>query len=272
MAIDKQAEICEIIIGFMKAKVSFDSAFELWQSGGSFDFSVMDKLETKLYSLKDKTHLALRDSSDENSGWIQKADLFDLIIGSIFHEALHLKEYIYTLRSYAPRYSAFTNRKKGGRVDLYTDDFLKTSMDIVNEAKTNLPRKAYEVKKLFEDGLLLLEDIIKKYRNNSRVIRTLFTLSEIVDRVYGSGGLNLLYSRVYKNGPAEGYLRVGSCFMKDGFHNASLEAFEKAAEILEQGDEKNSLNGELLKKCRQLQKTHPSLQEKAEKLISKISS
>ena len=271
MAIEKQDDICEILTGFMKSKVRFDREFESWQSDNTFDFASMDKLEEELYHLKNRTHLTLRDGGRENSGFIQKADLFDLIIGSIFHEALHLKEYIYTLRSYAPRYSSFAGRKRGGKLDVYTDDFLKHSMAIVNEAETNLPKKAYEVKNLFEDALLLLEDIIKKYRGNSRVIRTLFTFGGTLDEVYGKDGLDMLYSRIYRNGPSEGYLRVAASFIKDGFYEPAYKALEKAAAAAKRDEIPDSLRGDILKKCQQLQKIHPQLKEQAEKLISKIS-
>lgn len=272
MAIDKQAEICEIITGFMKAKVRFNGEFESWESAGSFDSAVMDRLEEDLYHLKSRTHLALRDGKEQNSGFIQKADLFDLIIGSIFHEALHLKEYIYTLRSYAPRYNSFAGRKKNRKLDIYTDDFLKHSMAIVNEAKTNLPKKAYEVKNLFEDALLLIEDIIKKYRSNSRVIRTLFTSSEILDRVYGENGLEALYSKIYREGPAQGYLKVGASFMKDGFHKEAFNALEKAARAAKRDGLADALGENILKKCQQLQKVYPQLKKRAEDLISGMQS
>ncbi len=272
MAFDRQGEICEILTGFLKAKVRFDDEFESWQSVGVFDFTIMDKLEEELYHLKNRTHRTLRDGEQENSGFIQKADLFDLIIGSIFHEALHLKEYIYTLRSYAPRYNSFAGRKKNSRLDVYTDGFLKHSMAIVNEAETNLPKKAYEVKNLFEDALLLLEDIIKKHRSNSRVIRTLFTSKGVLEKVYGKSGLDVLYSRIYKNGPPEGYLRVGTSFMKDGFQDAAFKALEKAAGTAKRNNAPDSLRVDILKKCQQLQKAHPPSKERAEKLISEISS
>lgn len=256
----------------MKAKVRFDEEFESWESTGSFDFGVMDKLEEDLYHLKNRTHLSLRDGNELNSGFIQKADLFDLIIGSIFHEALHLKEYIYTLRSYAPRYNSFADRKKNRKLDVYTDDFLKHSMAIVNEAKTNLPKKAYEVKNLFEDALLLIEDIIKKYRSNSRVIRTLFTSSEILDRVYGENGLDALYSKIYRKGPAQGYLKVGASFMKDGFHEEAFGALEKAGRAAKRDGLADSLGEDILKKCQQLAKVHPQLEKQAENLISAMRS
>ncbi len=271
MTRQQQSEICEILIEFMKAKSRFDEEYKSWESGGRFDFNAMDDLENKLYNLKNKTHLALRDNTEDNNGFIQKADLFDLIVGSIFHEALHLKEYIYTLRSYAPRYTSFADRQKKGRLNDYADDFLKHSMEIVREAETNLPKKAYEVNNLFEDGQLLLEEIIKKYRRNSRIIRTIFTSRDVVEKIYGEGGLASLYEKIYKNGPAEGYLRVGASFMKDGFYDAAISAFESAARILGTDEDENPVRGELLKKCQQLQKNQPSLGKKAGQLIAMVS-
>ncbi len=271
MAVNKQSEICEILSGFLRAKVKFEQAYRSWRETGHFDFKIMDILETELYNLKNKTHQALRNPEEGNSGFVQKADLFDLIVGSIFHETLHLKEYIYTLTSYAPRYRAYADRKKRERIDSYTDSFLKHSMAIVNEAKTHLPEKANEVKNLFDDALLLLENIIKKYRNNSRIIRTIFTSVDTVEKIYGENGLQTLYSRIYKNGPPEGYLRVGASFTKDGFHDFALEAFESAAETLNKAVSPETVRQEILKKCHQLKKKHPASKEKVERLISKIS-
>jgi len=260
----ERQKICDLATGFYTTKAKFNKAFKHYEKmKGTFDFKVIDEFEKDLFHLKNNTHFAFRHNPE---GSLDREHLFDLIIGSIFHESLHLKEYIYTLESYEPKYRLL-EKQYLKRTDSYQDEFLKYSRGILKEAKENLPKKAIEVKSLFEDALSLLENMLKKYRTNKRLIRCLYMEREILNSTYGKNGLQNLYRFMYKGGAMEGFYRVGASFLKDGFYEPAAKAFEEAINADSGSANANELRQEIKKRCQLLQRKHPGM---AEKILAEI--
>ena len=261
---DKQDNICDLVIGFYRTKEKFGKEFNRYEKSGKFAFKVLDELEKDLYRLKNKTHAVFRFGAEDT---LDRQHLFDLIISSIFHEALHLKEYIYTLDNYEPRYALFEKKERQIRIDSHQDDFLKYSREILSEAKGNLPKKVIEVRNLFEDALSLLESILRKYRASKRLIRILYLERELLSSIYGEKGLENAYKLMYKGGPMEGYFRVGASFLKDGFYDLAVKSFEKALNTGSGNSREQELQQEIKKRCQLLQKKRPGV---AEKILARI--
>ena len=262
-------EICELVIGFYKVKEKFGKEFKHYQKQGKFNFKAIDAMEVDLYKLKNKTHTVFRNNVEASGGILEREDLFDLIIGSIFHEALHLKEYIYALQSYEARYMSFAGKKRKGRIDSIQDDFLKHSREIVREAKENLPRKTTELKSLLEDALSLMEGTLKKYRTSRRLMRILYLERDLLNSIYGENGLEYVYGIMYKGSAMEGYFRVGASFLKGGFHDFAIRAFGEALSANSSNDRENELRQEIKKKCQFLQKKQPG-DARVQKILARI--
>lgn len=261
---EKQNEICDLVIGFYSLKNKFGEEFACYEKSGKFNFSLFDELEKDLYRLKNRIHAVFRYGEEET---LDREYLFDLIIGSIFHEALHLKEYIYTLDSYGPRYRLLDQKERHMRTDSHQDDFIKYSREILTEAKENLPKKAIEVRNLFEDALSLLEGILRKYRGSRRLIRVLYLERELLTSIYGKNGLENVYTIMYKGGPMEGYFRVGASFLKNGFYELAVKTFEEALNRGSGSVHEAELKQEIKKRCELLQKKRP---EMVEKILAKV--
>ena len=261
---EKQNKICDLVIGFYRVKKKFGEEFGRYEKSGKFNFSLLDELEKDLYRLKNRIHAVFRYGEEET---LDREHLFDLIIGSIFHEALHLKEYIYTLDSYEPRYKLLDQKERRVRIDSHQDDFIKYSREILMEAKENLPKKAIEVRNLFEDALSLLEGILRKYRGSKRLIRVLYLERELLSSIYGKDGLENAYRIMYKGGPMEGYFRVGASFLKNGFYELAVKTFEEALNASSGSASEAELRQEIKKRCELLQKKRPGM---AEKILAKI--
>lgn len=266
---EKHSKICDLVIGFYRIKETFGGEFDRYHRGGEFNFEVIDAMETDIYRLKNEIHSVFRHGADLEEWVLERESLFDLIIGSIFHEMLHLKEYIYTLQSYEPRYILFEERKKDRKIDSHQDDFLKYSKEIVREARENLPKKAVEVRNLFEDALSLMKGILRKYRTSKRLIRVLYLDRKLLNSIYGENGLELIYGIMYKGGPMEGYFRAGASFLKDGFYEFALRAFEEALNVASGSVQEGELRQEIKKRCQLLQKRHPEIVE-VKKLLARI--
>lgn len=262
---EKHDKICDMVIGFYRIKSKFGKDFERYQKEGKFDFSAMDEMEKDLYSLKNETHSVFRYNVDET---IDREHLFDLVVSSIFHEALHLKEYIYTLQRYEPRYKTFAEKERYRKTDSFQDDFLKYSREIVGEARENLPKKAVEVRNLFWDALSLLEGVLKKHRTSRRLIRVLYLQRALLESVYGGNGLEDVYRIMYKGGCMEGYFRVGASFLKGGFYELAVKIFEEALDADSGSVHERELRQEIKRKCLLLQKRQPGV---VEKILARLS-
>jgi len=252
----KHDDVCNVIISFYKVKKSFGEACAYYEKKGKFDFSALGKLEEDLYMVKEGTHSVFRYGGEVV---LDRPCLFDLVIGSIFHELLHLKEYVYTLESYQPKYRVFEDKQRhketnGGRIR-----FLDRSREIVKEAKENLPAKTEEIKDLFEDALSLLDAILKKYRASRRLIRVLYLEREIVESIYGKGGLEKVYDIMYPGGAMEGYFRAGASFLNDGFYKFAVKAFEESLDAGKGSKRENEIKGQIKKKCQLLEKKRPGM-------------
>jgi tetratricopeptide (TPR) repeat protein len=261
---EKHDKICDLVIEFFRIKKKFRQEFDRYRKSGKFNFRSLDELEKALYYLKNETHAVFRYGAEET---LHREHLFDLIIGSIFHEVLHLKEYIYTLESYEPRYKLFAEKQGRMRIDGRKDAFLQHSKEILKEAKENLPKKASEVTNLFEDALSLIEGVLKKYRASRRLIRVLYLERELLESIYGEKGLEKVYGIMYKGGPMEGYFRVGASFLKNGFYELAVKTFEEALNKGCGNAHERELRLEIKRRCQLLQKKRPGM---AEKILARI--
>ncbi len=261
---EKHGKICDLVIGFFRIKKKFGEEFDHYEKSGKLNFRSLDELEKALYQLKNETHAVFRYDAEET---LHREHLFDLIIGSIFHEALHLKEYVYTLERYEPRYKLFAERQGRMRIDSRQDTFLQHSREILKEAEENLPKKAVEVTNLFKDALSLIEGVLRKYRAGRRLIRVLYLERELLNSIYGGNGLENVYRIMYKGGPMEGYFRVGASFLKDGFYELAVKTFEEALNKGCGSTREHELREEIKKRCRLLQKKRPGM---AKKILARI--
>ncbi len=221
-------EVSELIEGFYRARVSYREQMDDYRKDGGFYFLRMDELEKHLYRLKNDAHRIFGGSGDLQEQHFGREHLFDLIIGSIFHEALHLKEYIYTLEQYKTRYESMAHRYKFRKTSEPQDEFIEYTERIVTEAESELPVKAENINTLFKDAVAVSQSILKKFRRNRRLNRVLYIEADLIDKVHGQGGLKKVYDLMYSLGAMEGYYQAGMSFMHGGFFEEAEEAFNKA--------------------------------------------
>ena len=226
----RDTSLCELLIDFYMVTSAFEKEYARFKEKGEFAFPVMDAMEVDLFHLKNATHGIFREDTHDHEGGVNAEDLFDLVIGSIFHEALHLKEYIYTLVTYESRYRLFEKQAGSRKLAEHERDFLRYGKEIVREARENMPVKADEVRDLFRDATRQMEVILAQHRGNERVIRVLYVERELLELIYGENGLARVYEMIFPGGALEGYARAGSSFHKSGFYNEAAEAYALALE------------------------------------------
>jgi len=216
-------DICDIVMNFYRIFLDFQAEAVRYKSEQKYNFEKINDLGPRLYHLKNAVHDLASSVSD-----VGVDDLFDLIVGSIFHEMLHLKEYIYVLQSYEPRYAAFSKQAETRKLAEPEKDFLRHSLQIVDEAKLGLPEKTKELEELYRDALHLLEAVLRYYRENDRLIRCILLEKELFEKMLGDDGVAGLFEKMFDSGAIEGFCRAGENFLKSGFHKEAVSAFDEA--------------------------------------------
>ena len=93
-----------------------------------------------------------------------------------------------------------------------------------------LPEKTGEIEDLCRDCIVQIEGILRKYRNNSSIVRMMYVNCNIVKEAYPLGGIKYFYNVIYNYGVVEGYYTAGKCFEKNKFDKQAVEAYNSAIE------------------------------------------
>lgn len=101
---------------------------DLFERGAIEDISfdalralVGDNNESVLYRLKERSHALFRSEGGHESQAVRREALFDLAIGSLFHESMKLRENLYENEVYAPRLASLMEAEQGDPDDLFVE-------------------------------------------------------------------------------------------------------------------------------------------------------
>src|SRR5215831_5009120 len=78
-----------------------------------------DTESSALFRLKERCHALFR--AGELGGDLPRVALFDLAVGSLFHEAMKLRENLYQLQVYAPKVEAARSQAEPGSEELFEE-------------------------------------------------------------------------------------------------------------------------------------------------------
>ena len=130
----RDRQILEIVRGLLLSEQAFQEILKKYEQG-QLHFSdvgnwVDDKGQSLLYNVKEQCHSLFR---HVEMGSIRKKEwLLDLAIGSIFHEAMKLRENVYQLQVYRPKYLQY--KMKAGK-SAYETDYLRQFERIMSKAE-----------------------------------------------------------------------------------------------------------------------------------------
>ncbi|OGF44253.1 MAG: hypothetical protein A2452_05600 [Candidatus Firestonebacteria bacterium RIFOXYC2_FULL_39_67] len=218
--------IADIVINSLRIFSEFKAEYISFRKVKKLDFCRIDRLEKELFDLKDATHALFRAETAVKKE-IKETDLYDLIVSSIFHEMLHLKEYIYILEKYEPSFDLIEKKMEDKSLEDFKKDFLRHSREMVGEAKLGLPLKIQGINEIVEDAIKHLGQIIKVNSFDSHMLRSIFVSRELVESIYGANGLEKLYDSIYEGGWVEGYFLVAESFSKSGFYEEAATLLRK---------------------------------------------
>lgn len=221
---DKDRKVVEIVKLFLRSAVFYRKLFTDYQKGdlkfGDVQELVDDKGQSMLFNLKKNCQALFRN----NDHATEEEMLFDLAVGSIFHEAMIIRENCYQLEVYMPKVSQL--KKKAVKTS-YERRFLKEENIILVRAKKRLAEELKETNSLIKNTLEQLKVLLTSYSENGLLVRFLLEEEELVEKALGRGSLDAILSSMYEGGRLEGLIIAATSYHKSGYNNKAKEMIGK---------------------------------------------
>jgi len=226
----RDRKILEIVRGLLLSEVAFQEIFKKYKEGRLL-FSdignwVDDKGQSLLYNIKEQCHAIFR--YNETSHFHKKEWLLDLAIGSIFHEAMKLRENIYQMEVYRPRYLQY--KLKAGK-SAYERSYLQQFERIISKAEQGLGEGMEETRSLFRDAMAQSVDFFKESAENRYLVRFLLENQPLLRKVYGSKRAKEIFQVMFEKGLLDAYSLAGRSYLESEHYDLSSLYFSKASKI-----------------------------------------
>lgn len=222
----KDLEIVEIVKGLLGSAPIFADVVKEYNQG-NLKFSNVEKLvdttrSSPLFDLKERCHALFRYKDVEPCN--EKERLFDLTIGSIFHESMKLKENLYQLEVYGPRYLELEKNLGNPLPEREFRGFMK----IKSRAEQGLREGIEDLKELLRDVKEQLGELLKEYSKNQLLTRFLLENRALVQRVYGKKELEKIFASMYRGGIDQAYWIAGNSYLESQYFDMAHRVFKKA--------------------------------------------
>lgn len=188
----------------------------------------------RLWQLKDLCHLAW---PEDNIDRERSGNIFDWLIGSIFHETMKLKEDIYLL----VRYGSAANRMKEheGHWPLIVSNVPKAAprleniMDIqgvIVKAAADVVKQLEQIASLFNRASYMLRVVLSSLADNLLVVRFLVENEDLVQKIW-SEPLEDIFNDMYWGDGVEGYCRAGRSYLNGHWFYKALQVYKMALRV-----------------------------------------
>lgn len=234
--------LVDIVRDFIVVHHRFQALFSAFRNGTlEFEFVrhlVADSDSSVLFRLKERVHRLFRER-DPDLALRRGEALFDLAVGSLFHEALKFRENLYQLKVYGPKVRSL---RKQGAADM--DGLLAEFEKLMRAAADRLGESLRETETLLEQTRIQLPALLLELANGSSsqsaseiglVTRYLLGERDAVERVYPEG-VEALLSRVHDD-VLSGYLSAIHSHLASAHFDTGLALIEQARKRTVEDDE-----------------------------------
>ena len=187
-----------------------------------------DDASSALFRLKEHCHALVRVAGGEADGEIGPAELLDLVVGSLFHEAMKLRENHYQIRTYAVRVERLR-----ARADPAHAESTRELEHLLELSGRHLHEAFYEARSLMMLTRRHVRALLQEHADSGLVARALHERRESVDRVFdaeAADGTEVPLLDSLYGGPAQAALAVARSFLESAYFEEALTALGEAAE------------------------------------------
>ncbi len=186
---------------------------------------IRDDESSVLFRLKERTHALYRGPGGVVRGSTHREALFDLAVGSLFHEAMKLRENLYQREVYGPRVRALQS-DAGEESKALFDEFEK----MLGAVDDRLDEGVRELETLAQRTADQLRLMIADLRDDGAV-RFVIEKPEEVEAVFGVP-LDVLLEEMYGS-VAAGFESAGRSYLSSGAFEAARDCFSRALDQTE---------------------------------------
>jgi len=173
-----------------------------------------------LYRLKERCHALFRQAPSPGMD-VRREALFDLAVGSLFHEAMKFRESFYQREVYGPRVRELRSAA-GEDADPLFEDFEK----ILGAVALRLEETLHETEALLSHTREQLRVLLGERRENGHVTRYLLENAELVEEVFG-GTLDEILADIHGDA-SSAYATAARSYLVSGYYVEAEQAFAEA--------------------------------------------
>ncbi len=215
---------------FYKSYSDFTAIYKEYLESGLISFDQIEQLvgageDRGLWRLKDHCHQLWRAARLEFG---PRNDFFlDWLIGSIFHEAMKLKENIYIISRYVPQ---VRDEIKGLHETHGGIGSPGEWQRFLSSANQEIPKQAENLAFLFGRAVYLLRAEVISQGENVLLLRYFFENPHVVKELW-SESLSEIFTDLFSGRPEQGYCLVGKSYLDGHWHQQALAAYSAALEL-----------------------------------------
>ena len=172
-----------------------------------------------LFRLKERCHALFRAGGFDDG--LPRVALFDLAVGSLFHEAMKLRENFYQLEVYAPKVEAARREAESGTEGLF-EEFAR----ILAASRDRLTEALVESEALLEQTRRQFRVLLRAHRMNGLVVRYLLENAELAEEVLGES-LDAFWTDVHGDAVAA-YSLAARSYLESGYFDESKRVLAEA--------------------------------------------
>lgn len=195
-------------------KISFED-LEVWVGS--------ETIKGGLWRLKDKCHHLWRQPDPDAD---INATLLDWVIGSIFHEAMKLKENIYMVQYYGPQ----VERMNGNQVPETNRRFWQECQQFIKKTDNDVMSQMEGLGFLFGRGSYILRAMMPGQAHNALLVRFLVENAEAVEHLWGER-LEDLLGEMFPRGAEYAYCAAAGSYLAGHWQEEALAAYGKALAV-----------------------------------------
>jgi len=224
-----EAGLVDIAREFLLAHQQLRELFERHRSGtlrwDEVQRLVGDTEASVLFRLKERCHALFRAGELASEALLPPATarvaLFDLAIGSLFHEAMKLRESFYQLEVYAPKVEAVRSQVEPGAEGLF-EEFAR----ILAASRERVAEALAESEALLEQTRRQFRVLLAAHRGNGLVLRYLLENASLAEGVLGES-LDDFLASIHGDAVA-GYALAARSYLESGYFDEARRALGEA--------------------------------------------
>lgn len=229
---EEQLQVAKTALGFLRARAKLDRLIAEGARHGGIPFAEIEVfVEEDLFRLKEACHSLFRNQNPTEEVNVTSGALFDILVGSIFHQMMMVKENTYQIESYQPKYDAIRRAMRGPSPPEYGETFIKEGKRLTDRARRALKQEMATVVELFGEATTLLRRTLAENRDNPLLVRTLLDNKKAVEDVYGPRSLGKLLSEMYDGRPATGFLAAAGDLLDGGWFDRARTYCQRAQKL-----------------------------------------